>query len=378
MGYGDGSFIEQSKGKWVGFKTIDGTRYKRTGPNKTAVKAKFADLAKELGKGPAAKPSGVTVAEVLTAFLERDLAGRKRAPSTVNLHHWAAAIITEHIGTKRAEALRVREVDDMLDALADKGMSRSSMLRIRNTLSQALDYARKREDITRNAARDATIPAQARRTAERTALSPDDARRLLDALRDERNGLMFALSLRLGLRPGEAAGLHWSDIGADRVNVTRAVRKVGGRVEVVDDLKTSSAKRTIGLPDDLIAWFGEHRKAQAADRLAASTWVDERLVFTTPTGHVTDPTKNRRQLAAICERLEAERVEHDPEGSPFPTIKPNELRHSCASLLADAGVMNEEIADLLGHTTTAMVDATYRHRLRPVVDVAARATWVAN
>ena len=33
------------------------------------------------------------------------------------------------------------------------------------------------------------------------------------------------------------------------------------------------------------------------------------------------------------------------------------------------------IADLLGHTTTEMVDQTYRHRLRPVVSIATEADW---
>lgn len=55
--------------------------------------------------------------------------------------------------------------------------------------------------------------------------------------------------------------------------------------------------------------------------------------------------------------------------------RPSELRHSCASLLADMGVANEQIADLLGHTTTRMVERVYRHRLRPVADVATKAGW---
>ena len=45
----------------------------------------------------------------------------------------------------------------------------------------------------------------------------------------------------------------------------------------------------------------------------------------------------RRALHDICEQAGVTKV------------SPNELRHSCASLLADMGVMNEAIADLLGH-----------------------------
>jgi integrase len=113
-------------------------------------------------------------------------------------------------------------------------------------------------------------------------------------------------------------------------------------------------------------WVAEHRQARMAERLAAPSWIDERLVFTSPTGNVLSPPNVRRQLTAICERAGVSKV------------KPNELRHSCASLLSNIGVPNESIADLLGHTTTRMVDTTYRHRLRPAASTAAEADWTSS
>ena len=53
------------------------------------------------------------------------------------------------------------------------------------------------------------------------------------------------------------------------------------------------------------------------------------------------PSNVRRELAAIC------------QGAGVTLVTANELRHSCASLLSDIGVPNEQIADLLGHTTDA-------------------------
>jgi len=363
---GTGTVYERpERGDWTGQITFDGKRHTVYGKDKTAARAEISKLLKSGGE-PKSKTSTVAVSEIVTDFLDRDLAGRERTPSTVAIHNWAAEYIRKQIGKKHAATLRVRDVDDMLDRLADDGLSRSALLKVRGTLSQSLRYAVKREDISRNVALDATIPPSAPRTGERTALSPSDARKLLEALRHERNGAMFALSLRLGLRPGEAAGLYWEDIGDDAVNVTRAVRLTKGRAEVVDDLKTEKAKRTIALTSDLVEWLRDHRIDQIAERMAASSWVDERLVFTSPTGHVTDPANNRRQLKAIC------------KSADVPTVKPNELRHSCASLLADMGVMNEQIADLLGHTTTEMVDQTYRHRLRRVVSIAAEADWTQS
>jgi integrase len=134
----------------------------------------------------------------------------------------------------------------------------------------------------------------------------------------------------------------------------------------VDEVKTEGSRRTIELPKDLRARLAEHRNAQRTERIAAPLWADERLVFATTTGTVIEPRNSRRQLAEICERANV------------PIVRPNELRHSCASLLSDAGVPLEQIADLLGHRSTDMLDRTYRHRLRPVVDVAARVDWTAG
>ena len=138
---------------------------------------------------------------------------------------------------------------------------------------------------------------------------------------------MFALSLRLGLRPGEAAGLYWEDLGDDAVNVTRGVRLINNRATVSDDLKTSAAKRTIGLPPDLVEWFADHRRAQAAERLAATSWVDDRLVFASPTGNVLSPSNTRKQLAGICERSPqpAERL------TPTPSRSRRSSRTNCAT-----------------------------------------------
>lgn len=367
MAYGDGSLFRNDRGTWTMFVTVDGKRYKRTGKDKTEVRSKVAELRRQITTGErSAAESRDTIGALVEEWLTRDLAGRDRAPSTVSRHRWAADHIIEQIGTTRAARLRVADVETMLDHLAATGLSRASLLKIRNTLSQAMRAAMRRDKVRSDVAKDAVIPADAARTRARKSLSPTDARKLLAALRTERNGLAFALSLRLGLRPGEAWGLHWSDVGDDKVNITRALRRDGGRAQIVDDLKTSSSKRTIRMPDEIAEWFAEHRAAYRVEQLAARTWADQRIVFTGAEGAPVSPSTSRNHLADICKRAE------------LPNVTPNELRHSCASLLSDEGVPNEEIADLLGHTTTRMVDQTYRHRLRPVVDVAARATWATT
>jgi len=375
MGYGDGSLFENDRGTWTMFVTIDGRRYKRTGKDKTAVRSKVAELRKQIATGdyeaPAEKRTrrkvaGTTVADAVERWLIEDMPGRDLAPSTADRHRYSGAHVIRLLGTRRVADLKVSDVETAFTALAEEGQSRASIVKVSATLSLVLRAAVRRDQIPRNVARDAEIPASAARTAARRSLTPDDARTLLGHLRGERNGLAFALMLRCGLRPGEAFALHWSDIGDDYVNVTRGIQRSGGKAEVSDDLKTAASKRTISLPPDIAEWFGHHRRDQAVECIAATTWGSAGLVFTTPVGTLVDPSKSRKQLTAIC------------ESAGVQVIRPNELRHSCASLLSDEGVPNESIADLLGHTTTRMVDQTYRHRLRPVVDVAATATWAQD
>src|SRR5207245_1010477 len=57
-------------------------------------------------------------------------------------------------------------------------------------------------------------------------------------------------------------------------------------------------------------------------------------------------------------------------------IDPYSMRHTAASWLAQAGVSSDEIADILGHSSTRMA-ATYRH-LRPGVHDRVRAAWSAG
>jgi len=47
---------------------------------------------------------------------------------------------------------------------------------------------------------------------------------------------------------------------------------------------------------------------------------------------------------------------------------PHELRHSTVSLLSAAGVPLEQIADVVGHSTTRMTGTVYRHAVTPSVD----------
>ena len=102
---------------------------------------------------------------------------------------------------------------------------------------------------------------------------------------------------------------------------------------------------------------------QARDRLAAGErWTETGLVFTTGLGTGMDAANVRRDLRRALALV---------PGLDPADWTPRELRHSFVSLLSDAGVPVEQIAQLVGHSGTNVTELVYRHQIRPVVQTGA-------
>ena len=117
------------------------------------------------------------------------------------------------------------------------------------------------------------------------------------------------------------------------MEVWRSVREGG-------DTKTQKSRRTLALPARCIDVLRKQRAQQAAERLAAGeAWQDTGLVFTTRHGTEVDAANVRRDLRRA--------LRHVPGIDPAEWT-PRELRHSFVSVLSDAGIPVEQIAQLVG------------------------------
>ena len=92
------------------------------------------------------------------------------------------------------------------------------------------------------------------------------------------------------------------------------------------------------------------------------------MMFTTPRGGLLDPVRSRRDLVRLC--TESEVTVPDPNGPRPP--RPHELRHTAADMMRRAGIPLEQIAAILGQSSTRMLQSFYHHPtgepLRTVVD----------
>jgi len=239
------------------------------------------------------------------------------------------------------------DVDHLLAWRQAQAPSRTSVRLLRAALSRSLGDAERRGLISRNPARLARPPAEAVPPRERRALTHDQARALEAVLDGQPDEALWLSMLLLGLRPGEATGLTWADVDLEHgVLHVAGARKWTPDGYVLGPPKTRRSIRAIKMPP---------RLAEAFARLTPGP--PDSLVFPSRSGGLRDPANDRHRLARLSRRAGID-----------PPVTPYELRHTAASLLSDAGVPIEVLADLLGHTSTQMLESVYRHRVRKVVD----------
>ena len=100
----------------------------------------------------------------------------------------------------------------MLHRRCENGLSKASLAKLRTTLRIALQWAERREIVSRNVARVSELPADARPAISRRSMTAEQLRSFLEAANGTPLAAMWRTMVTLGIRPGEAAGLASDDI----------------------------------------------------------------------------------------------------------------------------------------------------------------------
>lgn len=354
-------YFDKSVDRWRGaVKLPDGRRPTVSGRTREDVAAKLVKMQASLISGVP-----VTSSEHLGPFLdwwlgtlEAKVSSGYKSPNTLDNARWAVDTwLKPCLGGRRLRDLEPEDVEGLLARMSSAGKGRSSMNRVRSYLGQALAAAERRGKVSRNVARIAEMPAT-KQPSPRRALTPNEATKLLDAASGHRLEGLVITGLMLGLRPGELTGLRWVDIDLDagRLTVGQSMKSERNGLRA-GDTKTAKSRRLLTLPGPVIDALKAHRRRQLEETMKARfTWRETGLVFTTEIGSPLDPSNLRSTFGRITEK------------AGLGHWTPNELRHSAASLLSAAGVPLEAIADVLGHSSTRMLEKHYRHQVKPSID----------
>lgn len=359
-GDGEGSIYRTPQG-WRGAVSLPGgsRRYVR-GRTRAEVRDRMVAVHTELAEGsilgdPTERLDGFLIWWLGT--LETRASSGRKSVNTVDNAAWAVSQwIIPNLGTKRLRDLGPEDVEKLLALMAQKGKSHRTVGRVRTYLGQALSVAQARGYVNRNVARLAEMP-QTPRQAEKRTLTVEEAKAVLEAAEGHRLEALFVCAMMLGLRPGELLGMRWPD-----VDLTEGILCVSGSMKRErGEAKLGPTKtrrpRTVALPRAVAEALVIHQFRQNLERKEAARWEYPELVFPTASGTPIEPSNLRRATKALCEKA-----------GVIP-VTPNELgRHTAASLLYDNGLSLDQIADLLGHGSTRMLEQHYRHRVREAVD----------
>ncbi len=262
-----------------------------------------------------------------------------RAPNTISLYK---TVLSNHVlpqlGPRRLGSLQPIDLEEWLSGLRRSGLGPSTVRAARTLASMILGSAVKSNVIRSNPAAGLRLARPA--STKQQALTAAQVEHLTAAIDPFWRPLVSLLAYA-GLRPGEAAALrrrHLDDLG--NLLVEAGAVEVRGRW-YEGDTKTHKA-RVVPLTGSVLTELRAHMKDFVG-------FEPEAPIFCTPGG-------SRLRLSNFRPIFERAR---DAAGLPG-WATPYSLRHTAASLMAQAGVPATSAAALLGHDPAIFV-RTYAH-----------------
>ena len=338
--------------------TVDGTK-------KDAERYLHAALAKR-DQGTLLEPARVSLGEYLDKWLDEAAKPRIRSRTYADYRFLIDRYLRPRLGAHRLDRLAPINVQELVNALSEDGLSPKTVRHAHGVLLSALNQAMRWGMLTRNVAALVELPRL--RPRELRALSTAEADRFRVAVRGTRFEALFLLLLGTGMRPSEALGLAWTDLDleAGRATVRRVLprdQKTGGGAPRFEEPKTARSRRVVPLSPSVVRALVAHRKRQAAEKLEAGpVYADYGLVFASLTGGALDERNVvHRHFKPAVKRA---KLDEQPESeAKRPPLRLYDLRHTHVTLSLRAGEPVHLVSARVGHASARMTLDVYAHAL---------------
>ena len=385
-GQNEGSIFQRKDDRWTAVVNLgwkDGKRVRKSfyGETRKEAQEQLTKALSDIQKGLPVVSDKQTLGQHLAWWLE-EVVTRKNRPSTYRSYEQLVRLhIAPALGRISLSKLTTRHVRTFLNEKQDAGLSSRTVQYLHAVLRKSLNVALKDQMVIRNVAALVEPPRVSAREVQ--PLTPDEARRFLEAVHADRLEPLLTVAISLGLRQGEALALRWKDVNLEtgRLSVHYALQRFRPRKKGLNGVeesmpqakpkppaeihlvepKTKKGRRTIDLPQVTCSSLAAHLMRQADERrLAGSRWTvpmvhcEGRLepaddfVFTTSIGTPLEGRNVTKRFQLLLEKAN------------IPRHRFHDLRHTAATLLAVQGVHPKAIQSVLGWDQVAMVDR-YAH-----------------
>lgn len=343
-GKNEGSIFRRKDGLWgasldLGY--INGKRKRKTVYARTRKEAaeKLQELRKQIDQGVNLATQRQSVGEFLSYWLENHVQGAlapktaARYEQTIRLH------LTPAIGHILLPRLSSQHVQTLVTDLRQTYTARTTRLH-HSILHAALERAVHLGLLSRNPADHIDLPRIDESPAR--AITREHEAQIFTQAEAEGHRLtpLFQLAIKTGLRREEILALAWADIDLEKAELR--VRKG----------KTPRSRRTLSISSDIVAILQKHWTFQQQERwLQGTDWKEHGLVFPTALGTPINPSSLWHMWDSLQRRA----------GIPEPHYRFHDLRHTCATRMAEANVHPRVAMEILGHNNIAVTMEIYTH-----------------
>lgn len=248
----------------------------------------------------------VTLIEVMDRFLKEEYSGKYSKDKKTKLDFWIS-----NIGNKSLTEVTTNDISTHLDKMS-KHRANATVNRYKAAISVVFSYACREYGLLNNPVKN--IRSKPENNERIRFLSDDERARLFKACKASQWSklhLLVLMAITTGARKSELLNLTFSDIDFERQTAYVQTSKNG-------------QPRVLPLTNEVLAELNKFKSQEASLIFNSELKPDRPMCF----------TKQWKKALAQAE---------------ITDFRYHDLRHSCASLLAQSGASLLEIAEVLGH-----------------------------
>ena len=233
------------------------------------------------------------------------------------------------------------DIDQLYAQKLNDSLANSTVKKMHNLLSKALQKAVKWGLIKSNPAKNASPPSIYKQRKQ--IWTVEEAKTFLEVCEQENELIPFLLAIFTGMRRGEILALRWKNVDLEKgvIHVEESLARTKANGLFTKTVKTSHSERDVYVSSSLKETLIEYRQQQEPTELG--------LVIASKAGGYLEPRNLLRKLQSLTKKANVPKI-------PF-----HNLRHTHATILMRMGENPKVVSERLGHARVGITLDIYSH-----------------